>query len=52
MTEQPRSSLPPDTGIDEAWLAEALHRLEEMENDTVIGVLVEDAITRARSAIK
>ena len=51
MAEQPRFSLLPDAGIEEAWLAEALRRLEEMENGTVTGVPVEDAIARARGAI-
>ena len=46
------SSLAPDPGLEEAWSAEALRRLEEMENETVTGVPVEDAIARARNAIR
>ncbi len=46
------SSLTPDAGIEEAWSAEAIRRLEEMENGSVTGIPVEDAIARARSAIR
>ena len=46
------SSLSPDPGVEGAWSAEALRRLEEMENDSVTGVPVEDAIARARNAIR
>lgn len=46
------SSLSPDAAIEEAWSAEALRRLEEMENGSVTGVPVEEAIARARRAIR
>lgn len=46
------SSLSPDPGVEEAWSAEALRRLGEIENGSVTGVPVEDAIARARNAIR
>ena len=46
------SSLSPDPGVEEAWSAEALRRLGEIENGSVTGVPVEDAIARARHAIR
>lgn len=45
-------SLSPDPGIEEAWSAEALRRLEEMDNGSVAGVPVEEAIARTRNAIR
>ena len=41
-----------DPGIEEAWSAEALRRLEEIDNGTVTGVPVEQAIARTRNAIR
>lgn len=41
------SSLSPDPAIEEAWSAEALRRLEEMDNGTVTGVPIEEATARA-----
>ena len=46
------SSLSPDPAVEEAWSAEALRRLEELENGGVIGAPVEDAIARARNVIR
>ena len=46
------ASLAPDSEVEEAWSAEALRRLEEMENGSVTAVPVEDAIARARNAIR
>ena len=42
------SSLSPDPAVEEAWSAEALRRLEELENGSVTAVPVEDAIARAQ----
>ncbi len=42
------SSLSPNAAIEEAWSAEALRRLEEMDNGTVTGVPIEEAIARAQ----
>ena len=46
------SSLSPDPGIEETWSADAIRRLEEMDNGTVTGVPVEQAIARTRNAIR
>ena len=46
------SSLAPDAGIEEAWSAKAIRRLEEMEDGTVSGVPVEESIAHAPSAIR
>ena len=46
------ASLSSTEEIEEAWSVEAERRLEELENGSVVGVRVEDAIARARSAIK
>ena len=46
------SSLSPNAANDEAWSAEAIRRLEEMENGSVTGIPVEETIARARSAIR
>lgn len=43
------SSLSPDAGIEEAWSAEAIRRLGEMENGSVTGIPVEGAIARAKT---
>ena len=45
------SSLSPDAAIEEAWSAEAIRRLEEMENGSVTGIPIEETIARARRAI-
>ena len=45
------SSLSPDPGIEEAWSAEAIRRLEEMENGSVTGIPVEAAIARAKTGL-
>ncbi len=41
------SRLSPDAEIEEAWSAEAIRRLEEMENGSVTGIAVEETIARA-----
>jgi putative addiction module component (TIGR02574 family) len=46
------ASLSSDEGIDQAWSIEADRRLAELESGTVAAVPVEDAIARARSAIR
>jgi putative addiction module component (TIGR02574 family) len=46
------ASLSSDEGIDQAWSIEADRRLAELESGTVTAVPVEDAIARARSAIR
>ena len=46
------ASLSPTGEIEEAWSVDAERRLEELENGSVVGVRIEDAIARARSAIK
>ena len=45
------SSLTPDAGIEEAWSAEAIRRLEEMENGSVTGIPVEQTIARAKAGL-
>ena len=46
------SSLSPNAAIEEAWSAEAIRRLGEMDNGSVAGVPVEQAIARTRNAIR
>ena len=46
------SSLSSTEEIEEAWSVEAERRLAELESGSVVGVRIEDAIARARSAIK
>ena len=46
------ASLSSDSDLDDAWSAEAECRLSELENGSVIGVPIADAIARARIAIK
>ena len=45
------SSLTPDAGIEEVWSAEAIRRLEEMENGSVTGIPVEETIARAKTGL-
>ena len=46
------ASLTSDDKIDEAWAVEAERRLAELESGGVAGVSIEEAIARARSAIR
>ena len=46
------ASLSPTEELEEAWSVEAERRLVDLESGSVVGVLVEDAIARARNAIK
>ena len=52
LTDRLLASLSSTGEIDEAWSVEAERRLEELENGSVVGVRIEDAIARARRAIK
>ena len=52
LADKQLSSLSPVPGVEEAWSAEALRRLEELENGSVIGAPVEDAIARVRNVIR
>ena len=45
------SSLSPDAAIEEAWPAEAIRRLEEMDNGSVTGIPVEETILRAKTVV-
>ena len=46
------ASLSSDEGIDQAWGVEAEKRLAELESGAVAGIPIEDAIARARLAIR
>jgi putative addiction module component (TIGR02574 family) len=46
------ASLRSDPKVDEAWLAEAERRLAELESGLVTPVPVQEAIARARAAIR
>ena len=46
------ASLSPDDDLDEAWAAEADRRLQEMLSGAVVGIPIDDAIARARNALK
>ena len=46
------ASLSSDPAVEEAWAVEAERRLAELESGLVSAVPIEDAIARARSAIR
>ena len=46
------ASLTAKSAVDDAWSTESLRRLAELEAGEVIAVPVEDAIARARAAIR
>lgn len=46
------ASLSSDEQIDQAWGVEAQRRLVEFESGAVLGVPIEDAIARARQALR
>jgi putative addiction module component (TIGR02574 family) len=46
------ASLSSDAAIEEAWAAEALRRLAELESGSVAAVSLEAAVARARSVIR
>ena len=46
------ASLASDTDVDDAWSAEAERRLAELERGAISGIPVQDAIARARDAIR
>ncbi len=46
------ASLSSDDTVEEEWSVEALRRLDELESGAVLALPVEDAIARARIAIK
>jgi putative addiction module component (TIGR02574 family) len=46
------ASLSSDDAVEEEWFVEALRRLDELESGAVLAAPVEDAIARARIAIK
>ncbi len=46
------ASLPPDAELDAAWAAEACRRLDELDTGSVAEIPIEDAIARARAAMR
>ena len=46
------ASLASDTDVEDAWSAEAERRLAELERRAISGIPVQDAIARARAAIR
>ncbi len=46
------ASLAADTDVADAWSAEAERRLAELERGAISGIPVQDAIARARDAIR
>jgi putative addiction module component (TIGR02574 family) len=46
------ASLSADPEVEEAWFTEAQRRLAELDSGAALTLPVEDAIARARSAIK
>jgi len=46
------SSLADDSSVEDAWAIEVDRRITEFESGSVLDVPVEDAVTRARAAIR
>ncbi len=43
---------PADPGVEESWTVEAPRRLEELVNGKVAGIPAEDALRKARAALR